>query len=322
MLLLSPAPRSEYFLGCLLEQTTRAFLEFGTVLIVGGLFGAKLSYFLSARALITILLAILSFFCMGILLSSVMLYTRDTYLTQNTLFVTMSLVCGITYPIQYLPDWVQNVAQIFPLTPAVTLFRNVVIGHENLISNHLLIIQILVLSGIYLVLGMIWYQSMERKLVAFGALIQEVWMFCCFCVFILFYTKAIQFNNILILPFVFLLLLLSSTIWGGMLNSIFMFSRDASIVMDIFDTPMTLFSGSRIPRNCFPFWAKMISLVFPLTYCINIIRFVLNIGGEGKQWILNIVGLLVCMCIMVAVTVVLTYQVERHNRETGELQLC
>lgn len=35
MLLLSPAPRSEYFLGCLLEQTTRAFLEFGTVLIVG-----------------------------------------------------------------------------------------------------------------------------------------------------------------------------------------------------------------------------------------------------------------------------------------------
>ena len=322
MLLLSPAPRSEYFLGCLLEQTTRAFLEFGTVLIVGGLFGAKLSYFLSARALITILLAILSFFCMGILLSSVMLYTRDTYLTQNTLFVTMSLVCGITYPIQYLPDWVQNVAQIFPLTPAVTLFRNVVIGHENLISNHLLIIQILVLSGIYLVLGMIWYQSMERKLVAFGALIQEVWMFCCFCVFILFYTKAIQFNNILILPFVFLLLLLSSTIWGGMLNSIFMFSRDASIIMDIFDTPMTLFSGSRIPRNCFPFWAKMISLVFPLTYCINIIRFVLNIGGEGKQWILNIVGLLVCMCIMVAVTVVLTYQVERHNRETGELQLC
>ena len=62
MLLLSPAPRSEYFLGCLLEQTTRAFLEFGTVLIVGVLFGAKLSNFLSTRALITILLAILSFF--------------------------------------------------------------------------------------------------------------------------------------------------------------------------------------------------------------------------------------------------------------------
>ena len=42
---------------------------------------------------------------------------------------------------------------------------------------------------------------------ALGALIQEVWMFCCFCVFILVYTKAIQFHNILVLPFIFLLLL-------------------------------------------------------------------------------------------------------------------
>ena len=77
----------------------------------------------------------------------------------------MSLVCGITYPIQYLPDWVQNVAQIFPLTRAVNLFRMLVIGHEYLISIHLLIVQIFVKSCIYLVLGMIWYQSMERKLV-------------------------------------------------------------------------------------------------------------------------------------------------------------
>ena len=104
---------------------------------------------------------------------------------------------------------------------------------------------------------------------ALGALIQEVWMFCCFCVFILVYTKSIQLNNIFLLPLVFMLLIVSSTIWGGMLNTIFMFSRDASIFMNIFDTPMTLFSGTRLPRNCFPLWAKVISLIFPLTYCIN-----------------------------------------------------
>ena len=51
------------------------------------------------------------------------------------------------------------------LDPAVTLFRNVVIGHENLINNGFLIVQIVILSGIYLILGMSWYQSMERKLV-------------------------------------------------------------------------------------------------------------------------------------------------------------
>ena len=102
---------------------------------------------------------------MGITLSSVMLYTRDTYLTQNTLFVIMSLVCGITFPIQYLPEWVQRAAQIFPLTPAVALFRNVAIGHQNLAENYLQILQVLVLSFVYLVIGAAWYISMERNLV-------------------------------------------------------------------------------------------------------------------------------------------------------------
>lgn len=164
-LLLSPAPRSRYFIGCLLEQTTRALLEFGAVLVVGALLGADLGYFFSLRTVTVLLLAVLSFFCMGITLSSVMLYTRDTYLTQNTLFVAMSLVCGITYPIQYLPEWVQRIGQIFPLTPAVTLFRNVAIGRQSLVENGLLIWQIILLSAIYLAIGTLWYRSMERKLI-------------------------------------------------------------------------------------------------------------------------------------------------------------
>ena len=101
---------------------------------------------------------------MGITLSSVMLYTRNTYLTQNTLFVTMSLVCGITYPVQYLPGWVQGIAQIFPLTPAVELFRNVVTGHQNLMENYFSILQVVILSGIYLAVGSVWYMKMEPRL--------------------------------------------------------------------------------------------------------------------------------------------------------------
>lgn len=154
---------------------------------------------------------------------------------------------------------------------------------------------------------------------ALGALIQEVWMFCCFCVFILIYTEALNLDNLIMMPLIFLILVVSSTIWGGMLNTIFMFSRDASIIMDIFDTPMTLFSGSRIPVGCFPQWAKMISLIFPLTYCMNIIRFVLGVE-TGEGWIGNLMRLVVCLGIMIAVTMVLIRRVERHNRETGELQ--
>ena len=154
---------------------------------------------------------------------------------------------------------------------------------------------------------------------ALGALIQEVWMFCCFCLFILIYTGTISFSNLVMLPFIFLLLIISSTVWGGMLNTVFMFSRDASIIMDIFDTPMVLFSGSRIPVSCFPQWAKVLSLIFPLTYCINIMRFVLNVQGR-KEWIGDITGLAVCLSVMIAITLLLMRKSEQHNRDTGELQ--
>lgn len=155
---------------------------------------------------------------------------------------------------------------------------------------------------------------------ALGALIQEVWMFCCFCVFILLYTGTLQFKSLTLLPLIFILLIVSSTIWGGMLNTIFMFSRDASIVMDLLDTPMTLFSGTRIPVSCFPLWAKVISILFPLTYCINIIRMVLHIQDKGNGWYTNLAGLAICLGIMIVITIVLIHRVERHNRENGELQ--
>lgn len=163
-LLMTPMSRAAYFAGCLLEQTTRALLEFGVVMAVGALAGADLRYLFSVPAITAVLLAVLSFFCMGITLSAVMLHTRDTYLTQNTLFIAMNLVCGIMYPIQYLPTVLQRAAQIFPLTPAVSLFRNVVIEHQSLLGNEGLILQIVLLSGVYLMIGTVWYKRMEPKL--------------------------------------------------------------------------------------------------------------------------------------------------------------
>lgn len=165
VLLLSPASRVQYFLGCLAEQTGRALLEFAAVLLAGGILGANLRYLFTLRTVTAVMLAVLGFFCMGLSLSAVMLETRDTYITQNTLFVTMSLVCGIAFPLQYLPVWVQKCAQIFPLTPAVELFRRVTIHRESLAENGVLISQMLILSVVYALIGIVWFQKKERTLV-------------------------------------------------------------------------------------------------------------------------------------------------------------
>lgn len=163
--ILSPASRIAYFIGCLAEQTSRALVEFAVVIVVGAILGAELSRIFCIDSLITILLAVLSFFCLGLFLSSVMLYTRDTYITQNTLFNVMTLCCGVIYPIEYLPKWLQYIAQIFPLTPSVKLFRIIVIGQGSLQSNYNLIIHIAVLCVAYAIIGVKWYRKIEKTLV-------------------------------------------------------------------------------------------------------------------------------------------------------------
>ncbi len=163
-LLLSPASRSGYFVGCLFEQTSRALLEAAAVLIVGWLLGAHVVSVFSLDSIATIILATISFFCLGLFLSSVMMKTRDTYITQNTLFNTMTLVCGVVFPLEYLPSWIQAVAQIFPLTPAIRLFRLVVINGESIFSNLSDVFHIVVLCVIYATIGMLWYREIEKTL--------------------------------------------------------------------------------------------------------------------------------------------------------------
>lgn len=155
---------------------------------------------------------------------------------------------------------------------------------------------------------------------ALGALLQEVWMFLCFCLFILFYSGVFSVKHLLLFPPLLLLLIVSSALWGGMLNAVFLFSRDAGIIMDVLDTPMVLFSGTRIPTACFPLWARLLSMAFPLTYCLNLMRLALHITENDGAFGKNLLCLVACCLVMILITVLLIRRAEGHNRETGEWQ--
>lgn len=163
--LISPASRNGYFIGCMIEQIGRSCLEFGTVLLVGWLFGAKLGKIFSFQSIIVICITIFSFFAMALTLSSLMLYTRDTYISQNTLFFFMSLACGISFPIEYLPIWLQRFSHIFPMTAALKLFRAVIILNEDISAHTHLVLEIVLLSIIYIIIGLLWFVKIERKLI-------------------------------------------------------------------------------------------------------------------------------------------------------------
>ncbi|MGZ7236487.1 ABC transporter permease, partial [Streptococcus pyogenes] len=55
-------------------------------------------------------------FCMGVLLSNIMLWLRDTFLSQNTLFVVIFLLSGVTFPRNILPMPLSFIGEFIPLT--------------------------------------------------------------------------------------------------------------------------------------------------------------------------------------------------------------
>src|SRR5205085_11894948 len=68
--------------------------------------------------------ALIGLFGMSVVLGAVMLATGDTYLSQNTLFIAMLLLCGFTFPPNYLPLPLQWLGAALPVTGALRLLRS------------------------------------------------------------------------------------------------------------------------------------------------------------------------------------------------------
>ncbi|OMD41755.1 ABC transporter permease [Paenibacillus odorifer] len=161
-LLLSPSSRSGYFLGNAVQQLYRSGFELLVVLSFGLLAGLHLPSVHVFSILLGSLLYLLSCFAMALVLGSIMLYTRDTFIVQNTLFTITALLCGFQFPRQYLPEILQTVGEIFPLTHALQLLRGTLLTGE-LIRLHD-IYPILLLSILYITIGLWTNHRVERGL--------------------------------------------------------------------------------------------------------------------------------------------------------------
>lgn len=152
---------------------------------------------------------------------------------------------------------------------------------------------------------------------ALGALFENIWLFSVFSVFVLFSSGNITIRNILCLPVMFVVLVLSAMVWGGFMNVIFLFSRDASYLFNILDEPMVLFAGVRIPISAFPLWAKVISTIFPLTHSLILVRNLFKYNSLSGS-IMDIIYLLITLLIMILLTIFLLKKAEKHARTSGD----
>lgn len=152
-----------------------------------------------------------------------------------------------------------------------------------------------------------------------GGFFQSIWMFSIFFIGILLYNVDLTANKIFSIIASYVILLICSIIWGGFINVLFIITRDVNFLFSICDQPMGFFSGVKIPTSSFPIWAKYISMIFPLTYCLSIMRNLL-LSNRTSQ-LITIIKLIISILSLLAITYVLSGMAEKINRRTGNLQL-
>jgi ABC-2 type transport system permease protein len=161
-LMLAPFKRVEYFLGNMLVQTVTTSFEIVVSIIVAIPFGVNFSHCNLPGFLTAALLSLYSFFGVSMVLGCIMLYTRDTYISQNTLFTFLFLVCGITFPVEYLPAWLRTIADFIPISNSITLIRNAVLLGKGVTDQIPIYINVFLLSTIYIIAGFLLMKRSEE----------------------------------------------------------------------------------------------------------------------------------------------------------------
>jgi len=174
-------------------------------------------------------------------------------------------------------------------------------------------------------LELIYLSPANRIAVIFGnavaSLITSVWMFAVFMIGIFVLFNEVKIDNLGMLSLGIFLMVAMSILWGMLLNSMFLFTRDSGMLFTVLEEPMELFGGVKIPVTLFPMWAKAIGMIFPLTYSIKILRRIVFLGsGFAELSPLIYTCILICITMFVA-TVFIMKAGEKHNARTGNMAL-
>lgn len=160
--MLAPYNRGFYFLAYMVAQTLHTLGELVFAVPILLLFKVQFAYFDFISFIIVLVVSLFAFLGLSLLLANIMLYTRDTYISQNTLFTVMFLICGVNFPVSYLPGFVSKIAYFIPVTHSIKLLRGILLRGDTL-SMQMNSIWILIIQGVmYSIIGFSTLKKVEK----------------------------------------------------------------------------------------------------------------------------------------------------------------
>lgn len=116
-----------------------------------------------------------------------------------------------------------------------------------------------------------------------------------------------------------LFILISSLPWGAMVCSIFLSGRNQRVLYSIFETPAEFLSGVRFPITALPMVLSSLAVIFPLSHCVKILRFVfMNNIPWDKVFRESITLILLSFCYLF-VAIILFNRAEERGKQQGTL---
>lgn len=169
-LLLAPARRLGYLAGVAAQAVTRCGLELCVMLLVTWPLGLSFSHVNPLTLLLALPVALVGTLGVAVALGAVMLAARDTYLSQNTLFIAMGLLCGFTFPPQYLPLPLQWLGAALPVTGALRLLRAALLEGASPAAIIPDLLTTTLLGILYIAIGMRLLRWAERRALERGSM--------------------------------------------------------------------------------------------------------------------------------------------------------
>lgn len=163
MLLSSPASRLALFLGRGLPTMANGLVVSAFCFVVGALL---LDFEVDAAAVPGVLLAITacSFSCaaLGLSVGALGLRGRNVTVIDNLLLATLLLLSGVNVPLERLPEWMQAISPLLPLTHGIEAAREIVAGAAIAQVGHLLLTEIAV-GATYALAGAVLLRVFEYE---------------------------------------------------------------------------------------------------------------------------------------------------------------
>lgn len=127
--LLTPVSRPVLLLGSAVAQVVPAVVIFGTVgLVLRFVFGLQIGVAGLLRGMLVVLASLPVLFALGALLGVLTLGMRDANGVADALRGLVAVLCGVTYPVVVLPEWLRPISLALPPTQIIDQLRGAVLG--------------------------------------------------------------------------------------------------------------------------------------------------------------------------------------------------